>query len=135
METLNIKDKAIGSGITFPFNITQGKDGKGLYPVVGEVNLIENNIHSLVLYPIGFRFRFEEYGIGLQTYLEEPNTQALMFIIKRLLKTTIAAYESRIKLTQIESIQYEDWLVNRLYYQLKGTPLEAYTDVAMNRNI
>lgn len=135
METLNIKDKAIGSGITFPFNLENKNGKRGLYPSLGDINLIENNVHHLILYLVGFRFRFEEYGTGLKTYLEEPNTQALMFIIKRLLKTTIAAYESRIILTQIESTQYEDWLVNRLNYQLKGTPLEAYTDVAMNRNI
>lgn len=135
MEELNIKQKAIGSGITFPFKLGSKDGKKGLYPVLGDTNLIENNVHHLILYPIGFRFRQEDYGTNLRAYLEEPNTQALTYIIKSLLKNAIALYEKRILLYQIESVQYEDWLANRLYYRLRNAPLEAYTDVAMNRNI
>lgn len=132
---LNIKQKAIGSGVLFPFKVSEGENGKGVYPVLGDTNLIENNVHHLVVYPIGFRFRQEDYGTNLKLYLEEPNTQALAFIIKNMLKSLVSAYESRINLYQIESIQYEDWLVQRLHYQLSGTPLQAYTDFALQRNI
>lgn len=135
MEGLNLKQKAIGSGLLFPFEITEKDGKKGVYPVLGDVNLIENNIHHLILYPIGFRFRQEEYGAGLRPYLEEPNTQALAFIIKRLLKGAIQTYENRVTLNRTETIQWEDWLVCRLHYRLNGTPLEAYTDIAMNQNI
>lgn len=135
MEELNIKQKAIGSGVLFPFTLTEDAQGNtGLYPVCGDTELIENNIHHLFLYPVGYRFRQEEYGSNLKTYLEEPNTQALMFIIKKLLKWSLYTYENRINLTHIETVQYEDWLINRLHYRLKETPLEAYTDIAMQRN-
>lgn len=132
---LNIKDKAIGSGITFPLKVSN-KDGKtGVYPVLGEVSLIENNIHALVLYPRGFRFRQEEYGSILESYLEEPNTQALMFLIKANIRSVISQYESRVNLTKIESQQYDSWLVNRIHFNIKDTPLQAYTDMMFNRNI
>lgn len=133
MKELTIKQKAIGSGITFPFKITESERGKGLYPVLGDINLIENNIHHLILYPIGFRFRQETYGTNLKSYLEEPNTQALAYIIKGILKDTISTYENRIIPYKIETTQYEDWMINRLHYYLRNTPLEAFTDIAMQR--
>lgn len=135
MEELNIKQKAIGSGILFPLEVTS-KDGKsGIYPVLGDMNLIENNIQSLIYYPSGFRYRQEEYGTKLESYLEEPNTQALTFLIKAHISSTIGLYESRITLMKISSQQYQSWYMSRIHFQLIGTTLEAYTDMAINRNL
>lgn len=135
MEELNIKQKAIGSGILFPLEVTSKEGKSGVYPVLGDMNLIENNIQSLIYYPYGFRYRQEEYGTKLESYIEEPNTQALNFLIKAHISSTIGAYESRIILKRITSQQYQDWYLSRIHFQLSGTPLEAYTDMAINRNI
>lgn len=133
---LNIKQKAIGSGILFPLEVTTNHNGKtGVYPVLGDINLIENNIHAVILYPKGFRFRQEEYGSILESYLEEPNTQALMFLIKANIRSIIAQNEGRINLERIETQQYDSWLVSRLHFSVKGTPLQAYTDMMFHRNL
>lgn len=135
MANLNIKDTVIGSGVRFPFQIST-KDGKtGVYPVTGDINLIEDNIRSFMVYPKGFRFRHEEYGNILESYLEEPNTQALIFLIKANLRTLISTYEPRVQLTKISTQSYESWLLGRLHYSLVQTPIQAYTDIALNRNI
>lgn len=131
---LNIKQKAIGSGILFPFKV-ETKDGKtGVYPVLGDTALIEHNIRTLFLYPTGFRYRQEEYGTNLQSYLEEPNTQALTFLINAHLKAGIGIYEPRVVLRKITTQQYQDWLISRAHYQLGGTTLSAYVDMGFNRN-
>ena len=101
---LNPKQKAIGSGITFPLEVKNG----GVYPVLGDIKLIEDNINSLILYPVGFRYRQEEYGTAVESYLEEPNTQALRFYIKNSLIAGIAQYEPRIFFNDLTTKAYED---------------------------
>lgn len=128
---LNPKQKAIGSGITFPLEVKNG----GVYPVLGDIKLIEDNINSLLLYPVGFRYRQEEYGTAVESYLEEPNTQALAFLIKAQLTGAIGAYESRIILKSILTKTFEAAMAVRLTYQLSDTPLQAYIDFALARNI
>lgn len=135
METLNIKQRAIGSGVLFPFKVTL-KDGKtGVYPVLRDMDLIENNLRSLMVHPAGFKFRQEEYGSILESYLEEPNTQALRFLIKANISSIFTTYENRITLNNLEFQQYGTWIISRVHFNLKGTPLQAYTDVALNRNL
>lgn len=135
METKNIKDQAIGSGVLFPFEVTTVDGKSGVYPVTGKVDLIENNITSLMVYPRGFKFRQEEFGNILETYLEEPNTQALAFLIKANISSIIRAYEPRVELSKISTQQYESWIKAQIHFNISGTPLPAYTEVFLNRNI
>lgn len=132
----NLKDLSIGSGVLFPFKVTSNEASKtGIYPVTGDTNLIEDNIRSLLLHPMGFKFRQEEYGNKLKLYLEEPNTQALAFLIETHIKGLIPLHERRIFLKQIQSYQQDSWFIQRLFYSLTGVPLEAYMDLAIERNI
>lgn len=50
---------------------------------------------------IGQRFRQENFGSKLWQCIEEPNSQALSFIIKEFLKQAIGAWEQRITFQNI----------------------------------
>lgn len=106
MENHNYNIDAIGVGALFPIQLSQNYQGQvGWYPVEGDPSLIENNLRSLVEYLIGQRIRQEEFGTRLWECLEEPNTQALSFMIKEFLKQAIGEYETRISINKITTIR------------------------------
>lgn len=99
MITNNIYKIVIGSGAMFPIQLSINEQGQvGWYPVVGDPALISQNLIALINYMIGERFRQEEFGTRLWECIEEPNTQALAFMVNAFLKEAIAKYESRITL-------------------------------------
>lgn len=92
----SLKD-LIGSGVLYPIQLTKNEYGEqGWYPVNGDPKLIENNLCSLVNYEIGQRFRQEDFGTRLWECLEEPNTQALNFLVNYFLTQAINQWEGRI---------------------------------------
>lgn len=129
MKELNIKEKAIGAGITFPLNVTDG----GVYPITGKESLITNNLRSLMLYPVGSRLRAEEYGNYFHSYIEEPNTQALNYIIKRHLLNLVNSHEPRVLTQRIESYTEKAKVSLRLHYQISDTPLQSYIDLYLEK--
>ena len=83
----------VGKGILFPFTITKNESGlTGIYPVNGDFDLVRNNISSILYYLIGQRFRQENFGNRLWECIEEPNSQALSFIIKEFIKDAIGTW-------------------------------------------
>ena len=77
----------VGIGVTFPIQLTRNEKGEtGWYPVNGDFKLIRDNISAILYYMIGQRFRQENFGSKLWQCIEEPNSQALSFIIKEFLK-------------------------------------------------
>lgn len=73
----------VGIGVTYPIQLTTNEKGeRGWYPVNGDFKLIRDNISSILYYMIGQRFRQENFGSKLWQCIEEPNSQALSFIIK-----------------------------------------------------
>lgn len=92
----------IGIGATYPIQIQKNELGEtGWYPINGSLELIKNNISSILYYMIGQRFRQENFGNRLMECIEEQNTQALSFIIKEFIKTSIGTWEHRILLKRI----------------------------------
>lgn len=94
---LNPNEVYIGSGLTFPIELSQNELGlTGWYPVVGDTKLIQNNLESLISYQIGQRFREEIFGTRLWECIEEPNTQALNYLVDQFIKEAIRTWEDRI---------------------------------------
>lgn len=116
----------IGTGITFPINLTTQKDDQGndiltpqvdvngeviyddqgklimvpkvgCYPVSGKFDLIQNNLTSLFIYQLGERFRQENFGSRLWEAIEEPNDQLLQHMVDLFIKSSVATWEPRIK--------------------------------------
>lgn len=116
----------IGTGVTFPIQITTQKDNlgntimvpqvdengnsmydeegniimvpkQGWYPVVGKPSLIQNNLTALFIYELGSRFRQEHFGSRLWEVIEEPNDQVLKHLLDLFIKSSVAKWEPRIK--------------------------------------
>ena len=88
---------AIGSGGLYPIHLTKNSKGEtGWYPVNGDTKLIENNLISLINYSIGQRFRQENFGTRLWECIEEPNTQALEFLVETFFREALETWETRI---------------------------------------
>ena len=93
----NIYSDVIGSGVTFPIQLSTNQLGQtGWYPVEGEVSLIEENLKAIINYNIGQRIRQEDFGSRLWECIEEPNVQALKFLVNTFLKEAIIMYEDRV---------------------------------------
>ena len=111
---MNLKQlNTIGSGAYFPIQLEEVKDENGnvemaLQPdgtqvpkvrwgmLYGDVRLIKQNLIAILTFQIGQRFRQEYFGCRIWECIEEPNTQALAFLVKDFLKKAISTYETRI---------------------------------------
>lgn len=94
---VNIYDNIIGSGALFPIELTPDENGnQGWHTVHGDPDLINHNLTSLMNYTIGQRFREEDFGTRLWECIEEPNTQALNYMVNTFLRSAISKYENRI---------------------------------------
>lgn len=120
----------IGTGVTFPIQITTPKDTngepimvpkvdeegnslydeegnlilvpkQGWYPVAGKPSLIQNNLTALFIYELGSRFRQEQFGSRLWEAIEEPNDQLLKHMLDLFIKSSVAKWEPRIKALDI----------------------------------
>lgn len=116
----------IGVGALFPIQLSTTGQGKGWYPVQGDPALIENNLRALVEYMIGQRFRQEEFGTRLWECLEEPNSQALGFMIREFLQQAIGRYESRIQIKKVTTERYYSKLKIVMEYALVGLGRQSY---------
>lgn len=123
----NLYTNIIGKGILFPLQVTKNKEGKaGVYPVNGSMDLIKENISALMYYMIGFRIRQENFGTRLWECIEEPNTQALEFLIRDFLSYAIATYEDRITVTEIETSRADSKVNILITYRVNNTNTSQY---------
>lgn len=87
-------------GMVFPIvienNPSNSSLGKGWYPTPNIDDLIENNINALLIHEIGQRLNQEDFGTRLMSCIEEPNTQALAFLVNAFIKEAISRYEDRV---------------------------------------
>lgn len=125
MAEFNHNIDMIGVGALFPIVLSESDQGKGWYPAQGDPALIENNLRALVEYAIGQRFRQEEFGTRLWECIEEPNTQALTFLIKKFLTQAITKYESRIKIKKIITEQHYGKVHITMEFALVGLNRES----------
>lgn len=125
-ENLNSLKSLIGVGVTFPITITDG----GWHPVEGDLKLIKENILALILHPQGLRLRQEEYGTRIEEFIEEPDTQLVITLLKLYIKGAIAKYEPRVTLNKIRTKHNQGRLEVTLEYSIVDTPLTDYLDIA-----
>lgn len=127
MVDYNSNIELIGVGALFPIKISENDQGKkGWYPAQGDPALIENNLRALVEYLVGQRFRQEEFGTRLWECLEEPNSQALGFMIREFLKQAIGQYEPRITIKKVTTERYYSKLRITMEYGLVGLGRTSY---------
>lgn len=93
---------SIGNGAYFPIELTESNGKTSWKAISGDIRLINQNLVSLFNTQIGELLRNENFGTRLWECLEEPNTQALNFLIRRFCKNAIESWEPRIQF--VESI-------------------------------
>lgn len=131
----NLYTNLIGKGILFPINLTTNEDGTtGVYPVDGSFELIKHNITSILWYMIGQRFRQENFGTRLWECIEEPNTQALSFLIKNFLNNALSTWEGRITVTSIETSRVDSKINILISYRINNTNTSQYISVVYDHN-
>lgn len=123
----NYFTKIIGRGVTFPIQLTRNEEGEtGWYPVNGDMELVRNNISSILYYMIGQRFRQEGFGNRILECIEEPNSQALSFIIKEFIKTSIGTWEQRLTFKSISVTRIDAKVNIEIHYVINGTNSSQY---------
>lgn len=120
----------IGVGALFPIELSKNDQGTvGWYVTEGDPSLIENNLRSLVEYLIGQRIRQEDFGTRLWECIEEPNTQALNFLIREFLTQSVSKYEPRIKIKSIVTSREYNRLKVSMEYALVGLGRQSYMEL------
>lgn len=126
----NIYKKLIGKGPLFPIQLTTNEQGKvGWYPVDGDPELVKENITALLYYMIGQRIRQETFGTRLWECIEEPNVQALSFLIKDFLTTALTTWEGRIILQDIQTARAGSKLNILVTYAINGTNSSQFINI------
>ena len=114
----------IGKGMTFPIKLNRNENGEtGWYPVNGDMELVRNNINSILYYMIGHR---------LWECIEEPNSQALSFIIKEFIKTAIGTWEQRLTFKGIKVARVDAKVNIEVEYSINGTGSSQYLYLTYN---
>lgn len=99
----NTLKEAIGVGAGFPIFLTQNEYGLTSWqPLEGDINLINQNIASILNYQLGQRIRQEDFGGRLWEAIEEPNNQASEFLVRRFIKDALKEWEERITVTDVK---------------------------------
>ena len=127
---MNYFTNIIGKGILYPFNLQINSEGQmGIYPVDGSPDLIKENISALLYYMVGFRIRQEPFGTRLWECIEEPNNQALSFLIRDFLVSAISTYEDRVTITSVD-VSRADCKINILIsYRINNTDTSQYIGI------
>lgn len=90
---------------------------------ISSQDLIKQNLISIMTYMIGQRFRQENFGCRIWECLEEPNTQALNFLIYQFISQAISAWEPRITAVETELVSRGSSLNIILRYRLGNSPI------------
>lgn len=118
----NLYTKVIGKGVLFPIQLTKNEKGEvGWYPVNGDINLLYNNLSALLWYDIGQRIRQEDFGTRLWECIEEPNTQALSFLVRDFIKQSFDKYEFRITFLDAKTSRRDAEIHIEMRYKLNET--------------
>ena len=116
----------VGIGVTYPIQLTTNENGeRGWYPVNVDFKLLRDNISSILYYMIGSK---------LWQCIEEPNSQALSFIIKEFLKQAIGAWEQRITFQNITVTRVDAKIHIEVAYVINGTNSSQYLDITYDKS-
>jgi phage baseplate assembly protein W len=125
----NLYTNIIGIGPLFPIRITENEKGENhLFPKQ------HNNLSALLWYDIGQRFRQEDFGTRLWECIEEPNTQALAFLVKDFLKKAISTYETRITFKSLNMRLEGTKLFIEMNYVINQTGSQQVLGISYDRS-
>lgn len=131
----NLYTNLIGIGVSYPIQLTENDRGEiGWYPLNGDFQLIRDNISSILYYQIGQRFRQENFGNRLWQCIEEPNTQALKFLIKEFILQAIGTWEQRITLKNINITREGSKVLVGIHYIINQTNTSQYLDLVYDHS-
>lgn len=126
---------SIGSGAYFPIELTTNDKGEITWSMVdGDVKLINQNIIAIFNTQIGNILRNEDFGTRLWECLEEPNTQALEFLIYRFCKSAIDTWEPRVIFVDAYSQRSSDKIHINLKYKVNTDQLVKDLNFSYNTN-
>lgn len=112
------KELSIGTGAYFPIELTD-IDGKTSWKAIsGDIRLINQNLMAIFNTQLGELIRNENFGSRLWECLEEPNTQALNFLIELFCRNAIESWEPRIKFLDSSVNKQMDKINISLHYAL-----------------
>ena len=97
----------------------------GWYVKTGDIELIKQNITSILTFQVGQRFRQENFGVMTWDLIEEPNTSALEFMLKEYILTGLTNGEPRIYNIQVDSIKKGSSIYLKVSFSVKGTTLSS----------
>ena len=125
-------EKAIGSGIMFPIQLTTSNGLVTCQPVSGDVDLIKQNLTSILTYQLGQRLRQEDFGTRINECIEEPNDQAMLFLIRRYVTEAISSWEPRLKKVSVETTQDREFINIKLRYTVDQSQSAESLDFSYN---
>lgn len=153
---MNLKQlNTIGQGALFPIRLSTPTDKGGnpeyttimvngvptkvlkvgWYPDEG-IELVKNNITSLLIYQIGERFRQEDFGSRLWECIEEPNTQLLHHMVTTFIRDSIQNWESRVRGLDVNSVRDGSKLYIQITFAIEdGSISEAILEYDNSTNI
>lgn len=125
-------EKAIGSGIMFPIELSLSNGLTTCQPISGSLDLIKQNISSILTYKVGQRLREENFGTRIEECIEEPNDQAMLFLLRRFIIDSISAWEPRIRQVSIITNQSSDYIEIHISYVVNQTQSAESLDFSYN---
>lgn len=132
--TYNHNIETIGTGAIFPITLSKNKEGLvGWYPVQGSPSLIENNLRALIEHSLGQRLREESFGTRLWECIEEPNTQALTFMVREFLNQAITQFEPRVKIHNVTTVRNGTKLSIVMEYSVSNTNQQSFMELIFNQ--
>ena len=114
----------IGYGAYFPIELVENSVGNKTWKLISSPKLIEHNLKTLLSTYIGKIMNNEEFGTRIYECIEEPNTQAQAFIIRRFIKEAIEKYEPRIQFTDSTISIVDSKLLITIKYVIKENQTE-----------
>lgn len=114
-------NKQLSRGPLYPVYLSTNENGETGWYVSNDQNmLIQNNITSILSFELGQRIHQEDFGTRLWECLEEPNTQALNFLVNTFIKEALSKWEDRIEYQRSEIIRDHHKLYIKFFYKLRS---------------
>lgn len=149
MDVENINVYTIGSGLDFPIKLSTPLDADGnpiqilnengdmvnlvtVAPLVGNFDLIKQNIINTLNTPLGFSLRNEYFGCRITELIEEQNSQAIEFLLRDYIKDAIRTWEKRVVINKIITQYIKDTVIIKLRLNLINTLQEVEFELNYN---
>jgi phage baseplate assembly protein W len=116
-------NKFIGSGITFPIELSE--NGRPI--IVKDINLIKKSIIHILSWPYRTRFFNAGFGSRIEELIEEPDDNVSISLLRHFILESIVQWEKRIELypegIKIISSDHEKINVS-ITFKIRNTKIE-----------